>query len=147
MSLGQPAVTVQCLSFRDYFSASNMKSALRGFVYEYETPKIVTIHSISSKTIYQGKNMNISNDLFILVALMCRLIQVLILIYGIVYLMIHKKGYQETNTSIISSITLKVKVKDKKINKIKVVFVFLQKGIGYNQTEGNQTLVIDGAGK
>lgn len=47
----------------------------------------------------------------ILVALTCRLIQVLILIYGIAYLMIHKKGYQETNTSIISSITLKVKVK------------------------------------
>jgi len=42
---------------------------------------------------------------------MCRLIQLLILIYGIVYLMIHKKGYQITDTSIISSITLKVKVK------------------------------------
>jgi hypothetical protein len=48
--------------------------------------------------------------LLILVALTCRLIQLLILIYGIAYLMIHKKGYQETNTSIISSITLKVKV-------------------------------------
>ncbi len=47
-----------------------------------------------------------------LVALMCRLIQLLILIYGIVYLMIHKKGYQEIDTSIISSITLKVKVKE-----------------------------------
>jgi hypothetical protein len=45
---------------------------------------------------------------------MCRLIQLLILIYGIVYLMIHKKGYQITDTSIISSITLKVKVKKKK---------------------------------
>jgi hypothetical protein len=44
---------------------------------------------------------------------MCRLIQLLILIYGIVYLMIHKKGYQITDTSIISSITLKVKVKKK----------------------------------
>jgi hypothetical protein len=41
---------------------------------------------------------------------MCRLIQVLILVYGIGYLMIYKKGYQETDTSIISSITLKVKV-------------------------------------
>lgn len=49
-------------------------------------------------------------QLFSLVALMCRLIQLLILFYGIAYLMIHKKGYQETDTSIISSITLKVKV-------------------------------------
>lgn len=48
-----------------------------------------------------------------LVALMCRLIQLLILVYGVFYLMIHKKGYQETDTSIISSITLKVKVKTK----------------------------------
>ncbi len=47
---------------------------------------------------------------FLLVALTCRLIQLLILFYGIAYLMIHKKGYQEINTSIISSITLKVKV-------------------------------------
>jgi hypothetical protein len=47
---------------------------------------------------------------FLLVALMCRLIQLLILFYGIFYLMINKKGYQEINTSIISSITLKVKV-------------------------------------
>lgn len=108
MSAGSAPVTVQCLSLREYFSPSNLKSMVRGFVYEYETPKIVTIHSIS-------------------IALTCRIIQLLILIYGIVYLMIHKKGYQETNTSIISSITLKVK------------------GIGYNQTGNNQTLVIDGA--
>jgi len=46
----------------------------------------------------------------LLVAMMCRLIQLLILIYGVAYLMVHKKGYQETDTSIISSITLKVKV-------------------------------------
>ncbi|CAF1106408.1 unnamed protein product [Rotaria sp. Silwood1] len=108
MSAESPVVKVQCLSLREYFSAINMKSMFRSFVYEYETPKIVTIHSIS-------------------IALMCRLIQLLILIYGIAYIMIHKKGYQETNTSIISSITLKVK------------------GIGYNQTGPNQTLVIDGA--
>ncbi|CAF4304206.1 unnamed protein product [Rotaria sp. Silwood2] len=108
MSGESPVVTVQCLSLREYFSAANMKSIFRSFVYEYETPKIVTIRSIS-------------------IALMCRLIQLLILIYGVAYLMIHKKGYQETDTSIISSITLKVK------------------GIGYNQTGPNQTLVIDGA--
>jgi hypothetical protein len=52
----------------------------------------------------------INNFRNVLVALTCRLIQLLILIYGVVYLMIYKKGYQEINTSIISSITLKVKV-------------------------------------
>jgi hypothetical protein len=50
MSVAQTtSQAVQCSSFREYFSASNMKSMFRGFVYEYETPKIVTIHSISSK--------------------------------------------------------------------------------------------------
>ncbi|CAF4149919.1 unnamed protein product [Rotaria magnacalcarata] len=108
MSTRDSSAKVHCVPLREYCSFSNVKSMVRGFVYEYETPKIVTIHSIS-------------------IALMCRLIQLLILIYGIIYLMIHKKGYQETDTSIISSITLKVK------------------GIGYNQTGQNQTLVIDGA--
>ncbi|CAF3952114.1 unnamed protein product [Rotaria sp. Silwood2] len=109
MSTGRPSVTaLHCVSFREYFSFTKIKSVVHGFVYEYETPKIVTIHSVS-------------------IAVMCRLIQLLILIYGIAYIMIHKKGYQETDASIISSITLKVK------------------GIGYNQTEQNQTLVVDGA--
>lgn len=49
MSAGPAGVSVQCLSLRECFSAANMKSMLRGFIYEYETPKIVTIHSISSK--------------------------------------------------------------------------------------------------
>jgi hypothetical protein len=111
MSRAPSVVTVQCLPFREYFSASNMKSILRGFVYEYETPKIVTIHSISST--FRLDFSIIEDFLISLVALMCRLIQLLILIYGVVYLMIHKKGYQETDTSIISSITLKVKVKTK----------------------------------
>ncbi|CAF1154766.1 unnamed protein product [Adineta steineri] len=108
MSAGSASSLGRCLSVREYFSLTNMKSMFQGFVYEYETPKIVTIHSIS-------------------IALTCRIIQLLILIYGIVYLMIIKKGYQDIDTSIISSITLKVK------------------GIGYNQTAKNKTLVIDGA--
>jgi hypothetical protein len=58
MSIAPSPVTVQCLSFREYFSASNMKSMLRGFVYEYETPKIVTIHSISSKKIQKINNID-----------------------------------------------------------------------------------------
>ena len=48
MSVGASVVTVNCLPLREYFSVTNMKTILRGFVYEYETPKIVTIHSISS---------------------------------------------------------------------------------------------------
>ena len=48
-------ITAQCLSLREYFSVSNMKSILRSFVYEYETPKIVTIHSISSKKVKTKK--------------------------------------------------------------------------------------------
>ena len=62
--------------------------------------------------------------------------------------MIHKKGYQETDTSIISSITLKVKVRISSTSEEQQQHVFgsLQ-GIGYNQTAGNKTLVIDGAGK
>jgi len=47
----EPVVSVQCSSFREYFSFSNLKSTVHGFIYEYETPKIVTIHSISSKKI------------------------------------------------------------------------------------------------
>jgi hypothetical protein len=47
----EPVVSVQCSSFREYFSISNLKSTVHGFIYEYETPKIVTIHSISSKKI------------------------------------------------------------------------------------------------
>jgi hypothetical protein len=49
MSARPSVVTVHCLPFREYFSVSNIKSMIRGFAYEYETPKIVTIHSISSK--------------------------------------------------------------------------------------------------
>ncbi|CAF1370019.1 unnamed protein product [Adineta steineri] len=58
---------------------------------------------------------------------MYRLIQLLILIFGIAYLVIHKKGYQEIDTSIISSTILRVK------------------GLGSIQTDDNHTLVIDGA--
>ena len=50
MSSEQATVPVQCLPAREYLSVSYIKSMLHGFVYEYETPKIVTIHSISSKS-------------------------------------------------------------------------------------------------
>lgn len=61
--------------------------------------------------------------------------------------MIHKKGYQEMDTSIISSITLKVKVRRRRFLKNNIHAIDFVQGIGYNQTAGNKTLVIDGAGK
>jgi hypothetical protein len=57
MSIGPTTVTSQCYSTREFFSASNLKAIFRGFVYEYETPKIVTIHSISSKKIFKKKKL------------------------------------------------------------------------------------------
>lgn len=65
MSVGPSVVTVNCLPLREYFSASNMKSILRGFVYEYETPKIVTIHSISSKDFLSITSMIFSRICFL----------------------------------------------------------------------------------
>ena len=87
-----------------------LKEVLYGFAYEYETPKIVTIHSYT-------------------VTSLLRVMQIILLLYSIFYLLLYEKGYQKQNTSIISSVTLKVK------------------GIGYIQTSKNQTYVIDGAGR
>ncbi|CAF0888143.1 unnamed protein product [Rotaria sp. Silwood1] len=61
-----------------------------GYFTEYETPKLVLIHSAK----YAG---------------LLRIIQIIILIYSIIYLLIYKKGYQKQSTAITSSITLKVK--------------------------------------
>ncbi|UJR33642.1 hypothetical protein I4U23_021075 [Adineta vaga] len=72
------------------FTPSHIKSVLIGTVTEYETPKIVTIHSYS-------------------IALTCRFVQLLILFYAFGYLMWYKRGYQERDPSLISSVTLKVK--------------------------------------
>jgi hypothetical protein len=85
------------------------KEVIYGFLTEYETPKIVMIHSYT-------------------VTALLRLMQIVLLFYSLFYLLLYEKGYQKQDTSIISSITLKVK------------------GIGYTRTAQNQTLVIDGAG-
>ncbi|CAF0870761.1 unnamed protein product [Rotaria sp. Silwood1] len=84
-----------------------MKDLFFGFVTEYETPKIVTIHSYTITTLL-------------------RIMQILLLLYSILYLFIHEKGYQKQDSSIISSVTLKVK------------------GIGYIHTKNNETFIIDG---
>lgn len=87
-----------------------LKSLLYGFVTEYETPKIVMIHSYA-------------------ITILLRFLQIILLIYSIGYLLIYQKGYQKLDTSIISSITLKVK------------------GIGYIHTSDNNSYIVDGSGK
>ena len=87
-----------------------MRRTVRGFLTEYETPKIVAIHSLSF-------------------TLLLRAMQIIILIYSIIYLLIYEQGYQKSDTAIISSVTLKVK------------------GVGYIHTGNNDKMVIDVAGK
>ena len=72
-------------SFRQF-----LKELFYGFVTEYETPKIVMIHSYAITTLL-------------------RLMQIMLLLYSIFYLLLYEKGYQKHDTAIISSITLKVK--------------------------------------
>jgi len=85
------------------------KELLYGFLTEYETPKIVMIHSYSITTLL-------------------RILQIILLCYSVFYLLLYEKGYQLQDTSIISSITLKVK------------------GIGYINTPNNETYSFDGTG-
>jgi hypothetical protein len=89
--------------------SSNLKSAIHGYFTEYETPKFVLIHSFKF-------------------ALLLRIMQIIILIYSILYLLLYEKGYQKQDTTIISSVTLKAK------------------GIGYVNITQNKSIVIDVAG-
>ena len=89
---------------------TSLKETMYGYFAEYETPKLVLIHSLRF-------------------AVLLRLMQIVILIYSILYLLIYKKGYQTHDTSIISAVILKMK------------------GVGYVSTSDNQTIVIDVAGK
>jgi hypothetical protein len=91
-------------SFREF-----LKELFYGFITEYETPKIVMIHSYTITTLL-------------------RIMQTILLLYSVFYLLIWEKGYQKQDTSLISSITLKVK------------------GIGYIHTPDNETYVFDGTG-
>lgn len=87
----------------------NIRSGILGFLSEYETPKLVLIHSFTF-------------------AVLLRIMQIIILIYSVLYLLLYEKGYQKQDTAIISSITLKVK------------------GIGYIHSSVDQTIVMDVAG-
>jgi len=68
----------------------NLKNGLFGLFTEYETPKLVLVHSLS-------------------LAILLRIMQILLLTYSIVYLLLYEKGYQKHDTAILSSVTLKVK--------------------------------------
>jgi len=85
------------------------KELLYGFLTEYETPKIVMIHSYS-------------------ITVLLRILQIILLCYYLFYVLFYEKGYQKQDTSVISSITLKVK------------------GIGYIHTRNNETYAFDGTG-
>jgi hypothetical protein len=66
------------------------RELLFSFVSEYETQKIVMIHSYT-------------------ITSLLRIMQILLLLYSVFYLLLYEKGYQHQDTAIISSITLKVK--------------------------------------
>jgi len=70
--------------------AKGVKSGVVGYFSEYETPKLVLIHSFTF-------------------AVLLRIMQIIILCYSVLYLLIYEKGYQKHDTAIISSVTLKVK--------------------------------------
>lgn len=89
---------------------NGLKETIFGYFTEYETPKLVLIHSTKF-------------------AVLLRVMQIIILIYSVVYLLIYKEGYQMHDTSIISAVILKMK------------------GVGYVQLPDNQTIVIDVAGE
>lgn len=72
------------------FLRNKMQRSLLSFLTEYETPKIVSIHSLT-------------------LAILLRVIQTIIVLYSILYLLLYEQGYQKKDTAIISSVTLKVK--------------------------------------
>ncbi|UJR10316.1 hypothetical protein I4U23_014522 [Adineta vaga] len=80
--------------------------ALYGLSTEYETPKSVLIRSLS-------------------LTILLRVMQILLLVYSVLYLLLYEKGYQKQDTAIISSTTLKVK------------------GIGFIRSQHNKTIIID----
>jgi preprotein translocase subunit Sec61beta len=67
-----------------------VKFGIVGFFSEYETPKLVLIHSFTF-------------------AILLRIMQIIILTYSVLYLLLYEKGYQKQDSAIISSVTLKVK--------------------------------------
>ncbi|CAF0823401.1 unnamed protein product [Rotaria sp. Silwood1] len=97
------------LSFKSrHRVGTSLKHAFTEFFIEYETQKLVVVHSAK----FAG---------------LLRIIQILVLVYSVIYLLIYEKGYQKEDTAVISSVTLKVK------------------GIGYVNAPKNKTLIIDGA--
>ncbi|CAF1315763.1 unnamed protein product [Adineta steineri] len=88
------------------FSPSHIKDVVVGMATTYETPKIMTINSYP-------------------IAITCRFVQLLIFIYAFAYVLWYKRGYQDRDQSLLSSVTLEVN------------------GIGFH--ENNSTIMFDNA--
>lgn len=78
------------LHVRRHSLTENIKRFLFGYFTEYETQKLVSIHSTKF-------------------AVLLRSIQIIILIYSGVYFLLYEKGYQKSSTTVIAAVTLKVK--------------------------------------
>ncbi len=61
MSGGSIAVA-KCIPIRDFCSATNIKSMLRGFIYVYDTPRNITVRPILRKN--QIKTDRLEFDVF-----------------------------------------------------------------------------------
>ncbi|UJR13615.1 hypothetical protein I4U23_000628 [Adineta vaga] len=69
------------------FSPSHIKDVFISMATTYETPKIISITSLP-------------------IAITCRIVQLLILIYAFAYILWYKRGYQDRDASLLSSVTL-----------------------------------------
>ncbi|CAF1582280.1 unnamed protein product [Rotaria sp. Silwood1] len=84
----------------------NLKFALKSYFTEYKTPKFVLIHSVQYTALLRS-------------------IQIVIIAYSTLYMLIYQKGYQKHDTTVISSVTLKLK------------------GIGQVDMPQNKTIILD----
>ena len=108
-SLGHRLMNAQQIAKKSHLVQGKMKRAALGFFTEYETSKMVLIHSSTF-------------------GVLLRVMQIILLVYSVIYLLLLDKGYQKKDSSVVSSITLKMK------------------GIGHIQKPPNRTVVMDVAG-
>ncbi|CAF1079509.1 unnamed protein product [Rotaria sordida] len=80
----------RCSLFIQTCTPTHVKDVLMSMATTYETRKIVTINSYP-------------------IALTCRFVQLLILIYAFAYMLWYRRGYQDHDSSLISSVILEVK--------------------------------------
>ncbi|CAF2712811.1 unnamed protein product [Rotaria sp. Silwood2] len=83
-----------------------MEHTFMGYFTQYKTPKFVLIHTVQF-------------------SVLLRIIQIIIITYSTLYLLVYQKGYQKHVTTVISSVTLKVK------------------GVGQVEMPQNKTIIMD----